>query len=55
MREVKERLKLHNQHIDSVVIRSELKYLIAGKIVNLKCRVLVVKPAHFQRSGFFVW
>jgi len=39
VREVKERLKLHNLRTDHVMIRSELKYLIGAKIVNLKCRV----------------
>ena len=34
-REVKERLKLHNLRTDHIVIQSELKYLIAAKIVDL--------------------
>jgi len=32
--EVKERLKLHNLHIDHVLIRSELKYLIGAKVAG---------------------
>jgi len=34
-REVNERLKLHNLRTDHIVIRSELKYLIGAKIVDL--------------------
>jgi len=37
--EVKERLELHNQRTNHVMIRSALKYLITGKVVMLKCRV----------------
>jgi hypothetical protein len=36
---VKERVELHNLRTDHVMIRSELKYLIGGKVVTLKCRV----------------
>jgi len=32
--EVKERLKVHNLHIDYVMIRSELEYLIGAKAVG---------------------
>jgi hypothetical protein len=37
---VKEQVELHNLRTDHVIIRSELKYLIGGKVVMLKCRVL---------------
>jgi len=33
-REVKERIMLHNLRTDHVMIRSELKYLIGGKVVG---------------------
>jgi len=36
---VKESVELHNLHTDHVMIRSELKYLIGGKVVMLKYRV----------------
>jgi len=42
--EVKERLKLHNLHIDHVVIRSELKYLIAARNVDFCGAGFVWKP-----------
>jgi hypothetical protein len=48
-REVKEGLELHNLCTDHVTIRSELRYLIRGKIVDLKCRVFGENP--LQRSG----
>jgi hypothetical protein len=38
-REGKESLKLHNLCTDHVTIRSELRYIIGAKIVDLKCRV----------------
>jgi hypothetical protein len=53
MREVKERLKLHNLHTDHVVIRLELKYLIGAKMVNLKCRVFGGKTASFPMVRVF--
>ena len=34
MQEAKERLELNNLHIDQVMIRSELKYLIGAKAVG---------------------
>ena len=46
---MKEGLKLHNLHTDHVTIRSELRYLIGAKIVDLKCRVFGGNP--LQRSG----
>jgi len=38
-REVKERLKLHNLHVDDLMIRSELRYIIGAKLVVMKCGV----------------
>jgi len=55
MREVKERVKLDNRHIDHVMLRSELTYLIGAKVVRLKWRVFGGKPAQLQQSGFLVW
>jgi hypothetical protein len=43
---------LHNLHIDHAMIQSELRYLVGAKIVNIKCRVLKIKLASFQWSGF---
>jgi len=48
-REVQERLELHNLRTDHIMIRSELKYLIGGKVVMLKSRVLWGTP--LQRFG----
>jgi len=48
-REGKEGLKLHNLRTDHVTIRSQLRYLIGAKIVDLKCRVFGGNP--LQRSG----
>ena len=50
-REVKERLELHNLHSDYIMIRSELKYLIGGKVVMLKCWVLCGNPLQQLGSG----
>ena len=36
---MKEWLELHTLHTDHVMTRSELEYLIAGKVVMLKCPV----------------
>jgi hypothetical protein len=41
---VKERLKLHNMHIDHVTIRSELKYLIGAKDLALQWPGFEVEP-----------
>ena len=46
---MKEWLKLDNLRTDHVTIRSELRYLIGAKIVDLKCRVFGENPV--QRSG----
>jgi hypothetical protein len=48
-----EQLKLPNLHIDHVVIRSELKYLIGATIVNLKCRVFGCKTGPFPTVRVF--
>jgi hypothetical protein len=53
MQEVKEGLKLDNLHTDHVMIRSELKYLIGAKIVDLKCRVFGGKTAPFPTVRVF--
>ena len=46
-REMKEQVKLHNLRTDQVMIRSELKYLIGTKNVNLKCPVFGGKTGPF--------
>jgi len=48
-REEKEGLTLHNLRTNHVTIRSELRYLIGAKIVDLKCRVFGGHP--LERSG----
>jgi hypothetical protein len=48
-REVKEGLKQQNLHTDHVMIRSELRYLIGAKIVDVKWWVVGENP--LQRSG----
>jgi len=53
MQEVKEGLKLDNLRTDHVMIRSELKYLIGAKIVDLKCRVFGGKTAPFPTVRVF--
>jgi len=53
MQEVKEGIKLDNLHTDHVMIQSELKYLIAVKIVDLKCRVFGGKTAPFPTVWVF--
>jgi hypothetical protein len=53
MQEVKERLELDNLRTDHVMIRSELKYLIGAKIVDLKCWVFGGKTAPFPRVQVF--
>jgi hypothetical protein len=44
-----EGIKLHNLRTDHVTIRSELRYLIVAKIVDLKCGVF--GEYQLQRSG----
>jgi len=53
MREGKEGLKLDDVPTDHVMIRSELKYLIGAKIVDLKCRVFGGKTAPFPTVRVF--
>jgi hypothetical protein len=53
MQEVKEGLKLDNLCTDHVMIRSELKYLIGAKMVDLKCRVFGGKTAPFPTVRVF--
>ena len=53
MWEVKALLKLHTLCIDHVAIRSELKYLLGAKIVNLKCRVFSGKTSPFPKVQVF--
>ena len=50
-REVKEGLNLHNLHTDYVTIRSELRYLIGAKIVDIECRVFGENTFQRSRSG----
>ena len=45
--EVKEGLKLDNLRTNHVMTRSEIKYYIGAKIVELKCRVFGGKTAPF--------
>jgi len=52
--EVKQRLGLLNQHPDHVVIQSELKCLIAGNDVVLKCRVFGGKTGPIAMVRVFV-
>jgi hypothetical protein len=44
---VKERQELINLGTDHVILRSELKYLIGGTVVMLKCRLFGVKTSPF--------
>jgi len=53
MREVKEGLKLVNLRSDHVMIRSELKYLIGAKYVDLKYQVFGGKSAPFRTVWVF--
>jgi hypothetical protein len=46
-REVKAQVALHNLRTDHVMIRSELKYLMGGKVGMLKCRVFGGKTGPF--------
>jgi len=50
---VKERVELHNLRTDHVMIRSELKYSIGGKVVMLKCRVFGGKTGPFPVGRVF--
>jgi hypothetical protein len=55
MRDVTERQELHNLRTDHVMIRSQLKYLIAAKVVRLKCRVFGGKTGPMATVRVFVW
>jgi hypothetical protein len=50
---VKGRVELHTLRTDHVMIRSELKYLIGGQVVILKCRVFVGKTGPFPVGRVF--
>jgi hypothetical protein len=50
---VKERVELYNLRTDHVMRRSELKYLIGGQVVMLKCRVFEVKTGPFPVGRVF--
>jgi hypothetical protein len=53
--ELKKRVEMHNLHTDHVMIRSELKYLISTKVVNLKCWVFPSKTGPIAKVRFLVW
>jgi len=48
-----EQLELHNLRTDHVMIRSELKHLIGGNVVMLKCRVFGGKTGPFPMGRVF--
>jgi len=48
-------LKPHNLRTDRVMIRSDLKYLIRGKVVMLKCRDFGGKTGPIATVWVFVW
>jgi hypothetical protein len=50
---VKEQVQLHNLHTDHIMIRSELNYVIGGKVVMLKCRILGGKTGPFPVARVF--
>jgi len=50
---MKERLELHSLRTDHVTIRSELKYLIRGKVVRMKCLVVGGKTGPFPTGRVF--
>jgi hypothetical protein len=52
--EITERLKPHNLPIVHVMVRSELEYLIGGKVVRLKCRVIWGKTSPISVVLVFV-
>jgi len=51
--EVKERPELHNLRTDHVMIQSDLKFSIGGKVVVLKCRVFGGKTGPFPMGRVF--
>jgi hypothetical protein len=48
-------LKLHNLPTDQVVIRSELRYSIGVKNVELKCQVFGGKTGPMAMVWVFMW
>ena len=48
-----ERVEQHNLSTDHVMIQSELKYLIGGKVVMLKCQVFGGKTCPFPVGRVF--
>jgi hypothetical protein len=50
---VEERVELHNLRTDHLIIRSELKYLIGGKVVMFKCWVFGGITGQFPVRGVF--
>jgi len=48
-------LELDNLCIDHVTIRSELKYLLRGNVVVLKCRVFGGKTGAIATVWVFMW
>jgi hypothetical protein len=54
-REMKELLELHNLRTNHVLIQSQPKYLIGGKVMWLKCRVFDGKTGPIAMVRVFVW
>ena len=50
---MKEQVELHNLRTDDAMTRSELKYLIRGKVVMLKFRVFGSKTGPFPVGRVF--
>jgi hypothetical protein len=50
---VNEQVAQHSLHIDHLMIRSELKYLIGGKVGMLKWRVCGAKTGPFPEHRVF--
>jgi hypothetical protein len=55
MLDMKELVKEANVRIHHVMIRSELKYLIGGKVVRLKCQGIGHKPGPIATVWVFMW
>lgn len=55
MLEFKELIKLHNLHIHQVVIQSEAKYFVAGKVVRLGSLSVGGKTGPMAKVRDFVW
>ena len=54
-REVKEQLELNNLRTAHVAIRSDLKFLIADKVMVLKCQVLCGSTGQIATVRVYVW